>query len=214
MTLFRFVFVGVLQHLLFVQHKCRENMRLSKIVKIHQQSRDFFVVNTNGCFGMWGNALLCSVGGPVLFIHDKCVLLAWAAPNRLNMSWKWFSSNSWEVPVESRLKSRHVSPCISWAVVKLKAILVRFLFTCCPSLQNHTVAVIFACSIFPQAGNYLVQLRIICWDGWKGYLGFPYKTLSICSFSSNMAVGNTVGWERDPSLQFWLCLPPSFLLVS
>ncbi len=80
-------------------------------------------------FGMWGDKPLCSVGGPALFIHDKCALHAWAALNRLNTSWKWLSVPTVErVPVKSRLKSRHVSPSISWVVLMLKAVLVRLLF--------------------------------------------------------------------------------------
>lgn len=136
--------------------------------------------------------LLCSVGGPALFIHDKCVLHAWAALKRLNTSWKWSSVPrvGWR-----QWKSGWSPDTLHQACLELPLML----------------KVIFAQLLFIAHFCYLLQLQKLCWRGVKGCFRLAYKSLSMRA-SSPEREGTPRGRRVTLAAQF--IPPPSVFLFT
>ena len=151
------------------------------------------MLNTNGCVGVECDEPLCFMGGPALFIHDKCVLYAWAALNRLNMGWKCLLAPT---VVHCQWKAGWSPDTLAQAHHELFWCWEPFLlglccsFHCCPWIRSACINS-FVSFCFQYSESYTFQLRRIYWGRGMGCTAF----------------------HEDGRRTSWAVLPPSSLLI-
>ena len=158
--------------------------------------------------------LLCSVGGPVLFIHDKCALHAWAAPNRLNTSWKWFvGSNS---RGKCQWKAGWSPDMLAQAYLELfwckKPFLVRlsYLLPVSPPFPGIPSCCGNSCLFrFPSGGKLPAQAEenLLAWC--EGLLWIPLQV--IINLFISLRHGYRAHYGVSPQFSLSLLLPPCSL---
>lgn len=119
---------------------------------------------------------------------------------------------SGEVPVKSRLKSRHVSPSISWVVLMLKAVLVRLshLLPISPPFPGIPSCCGNSCLFrFPSGGKLPAQAEenLLAWC--EGLLWIPLQV--IINLFISLWHGYRAHYGVSPQFSLSLLLPPCSL---